>query len=294
MSAWTDLGEGALVRQSRVYRMNSGVLLDPDHAVIVDPGVLPSELDEIAALVREVAPAATTIVLTHGHWDHVLGLPWFPDAETLAHDRLAGEVARDRDHVRAEADRFAQAHGESWPAPFAPFRPARSVSGLHFARLDPWRVVLRDAPGHSDSQLTLHVPERRLLFAADMLSDIEIPELNQPPAVYRATVEALLPLAQGGAIETLVPGHGSIATGRDAVLARLRADLDYLGAIERGAGEALAAGLALEKAQERLRSMDYAGRRSEEYPTEPIHLENVAIAYRAAAGATGAKRAPRA
>ncbi len=279
-AAWTDLGDGILVRQSRAFAMNSVLLLDPEHAVVVDPGVLPSELDDIARVVGETGPAAVTLFFTHGHWDHVLGRPWWPGAKTLAHDRFAEEVRADRDAILREAEGLASKHGERWERGFAPFKPDLAVSGLRFIRLDPWRLVLRDAPGHSASQLTCHLTDLGALIAADMLSDIEPPILEGPCAPYRETLEALLVLAEHGAIETLVPGHGSVAKGREAALARFRTDLDYLGALERGAREAAGRGETLEVAQETLAAMDYTGRRSATYPTGTFHRENIRFAYR--------------
>ncbi len=279
--AWTDLGDGVLVRQSRAYAMNSVVLLDPEHAVIVDPGVLPSELDDLARAVGEVDPAAITLFFTHAHWDHVLGRPWWPGAQTLAHDRFATEVRSERDTIVREAEAVAAAEGEGWAHTFAPFKPDVAVSGLRFIRLDPWRLVLRDAPGHSTSQLTCHVADLGLLIAADMLSDIEPPILDGPCAPYRETLEALRVLAEHGAIETLVPGHGSIAEGREDVLARFQTDLDYLDAIEQGVKEAVARGETLERAQEALAAMDYTGRDSATYPTGTFHQENIRFAYQA-------------
>src|SRR5262245_50220524 len=102
MSSWTDLGGGIRVRQSRAYRMNSTLLLHPEHAVVIDAGVLPSELDELAAATREAGSRAVTLLMTHAHWDHVLGRPWWPGARVVAHDAFAPEVARDLEHIRAE------------------------------------------------------------------------------------------------------------------------------------------------------------------------------------------------
>ena len=284
-AAWTDLGGSIRVRQSEAYRMNSGLMLDPQHAILVDPGVLPSELDDIARAVNTVRPAEITLVLTHAHWDHVLGRAWWPKARVVAHDAFAAELARDRDRIEAEALRLASEHGERWRAAFAPFAPDLAVSGLHFAKFGNWRVVFRDAFGHSESQLSLHLPEPRVLFAADMLSDIEMPMLNGPVAAYRRTLEALRPLVAHGAIETLVPGHGAIAHGTGAVEARLTRDLAYLDALESGTREALAQGLTLEQARERLAAMEYTGKHSSEYPTLEFHLENIRIAYQHAATA---------
>ena len=279
-AAWTDLEADIRVRQSRAFWMNTVVLLDPEHTVIVDPGVLPSELDDLAGVVAAAAPQAVTLFFTHAHWDHVLGRPWWPKARTLAHDRFAAELNRERDAIAREAESLAATHGERWTQAFTPFRPDLAVSGLHFMPVGPWRLAFRDAPGHSDSQITCHLADQRLLIAADMLSDIEPPLLDGPCAPYRETLEALLPLAEHDAIETVVPGHGTPARGREAVLARLRRDLDYLRTIEDGVSAALAHGLPLEAARATLAAMDYTGRRSAAYPTEAMHLENIEFAYR--------------
>jgi len=286
-AAWTDLEGGIRVRQSRAFWMNSVLLLDPEHTVIVDPGVLPSEIDDLAAAVSAEAPEEITLFLTHGHWDHVLGKPWWPRAKILAHDRVAAEVANEREKIEREAEAIAVKHGETWTRGFAPFRPDLPVSGLRFQPLGPWRLVFRDAPGHSNSQLTCHVTDLKLLIAADMLSDIEPPILDGPIPPYRETLETLVPLAEHGAIETLIPGHGAVAHGRDAVLARLHGDLAYLLALENAVAAARARGESIETARGTLAGMDYTGRRSTTYPTDRFHTQNIEFAYR---GLTAARR----
>ena len=279
VSAWTDLGQGIRVRRSVAYAMNSVLLLDSEHTIVVDPGVLPSELDDMKRAVDDAHPAQVTLFLTHAHWDHVLGLPWWPKARIVAHDRFGAEARRGAGRTLEEAKRIAAAHGETWTAGFEPFVPHEPVSGMRFAKLGPWRVVWRDAFGHCDSQLNLHLPESRTLIAADMLSDIEIPWLNRPPAIYRATLDALVPLAEHDAIETLIPGHGAIARDADAVRARIQRDLDYLDALEAGVREAKSRGLTREQAQEKL-----AGMKLEVADAEmmaPVQRENVKLAWEA-------------
>jgi len=276
-AAWTDLGGGIRVRQSVAYAMNSVLLLHPEHAILVDPGVLPSELDEMKRVVDDVRPAQVTLFLTHAHWDHVLGRPWWPKARIVAHDRFGAEARRGRGHTLAEAERIAAAHSERWSAGFEPFVPHEPVSGMRFAKMGPWRVVWRDAFGHCDSQLNLHLPEARTLVAGDMLSDIEIPWLNRPPAAYRATLDALAPLAEHGAIETLIPGHGSIARGAEAVRARIRRDLDYLDALEAGVAAVKRERLSLAQAQEKLGAVNVQVSDAEMMAS--VQRENVKLAW---------------
>jgi len=283
-AVWTDVATGVRVRQSRAFMMNSAVLADREHTIVIDPGVLPSELDDIAASVTTLAPQRVTVFVTHGHWDHVLGPAWFPNAEILAHDRVAAEVKAEQARVLAEATKTATEHGESWTRGFTPFRTGYAVSGLHYTRRGPWHLVFRDAPGHSDSQLTLHVPDRKLLFAADMLSDVEIPMLDRPPDVYRGTLEGLRPLADNGAIETLVPGHGSIARGAGACLRRLREDLAYLDQLEQRTADCVRARRSLDDTLAELDGMEYRGKHDGPFPMRDVHRENVRIGWTATRG----------
>jgi glyoxylase-like metal-dependent hydrolase (beta-lactamase superfamily II) len=288
--AWTDLGAGIHVRHSVAYRMTSVVLLDPAHTVVVDPGVLPSEIADVARVAAGASPAATSLILTHPHWDHVLGRAWFPGARTIAHAGFAVAVARDAAGIATAAAALAARHGERWKPAFAPLWPDEPVSGVRFLKPGPWRLVLREAPGHCDQQLTVHLPDTRTLIAADMLSDVEIPGLSGPPARYRATLEELLPLAEHGAIETLIPGHGAIARGREAVLARFRHDLDYLAALTAGVARCVAGGATLAATIERLAALEYTGKSGEPWPRADVHRENVGHAWTAATRPAGRGR----
>ena len=100
MSTWTDLGDGVRIRRSRVFAMNSVLLRSGRHAVLVDPGVLPSDLDDLAVAARD---AEVVLVFTHAHWDHVLGRSRWPEARTVGHARLAEELRRDGPAILADA-----------------------------------------------------------------------------------------------------------------------------------------------------------------------------------------------
>jgi len=284
--SWSELADGIRVRQSTQYWMNSVLLAGAGHAVLVDPGVLPGELDDLAAAVLGTGATHVTLVFTHGHWDHVLGRPWWPHAATVGHAGLGAELARDRDAILKEAVDHAAGAGETWRRGFEPFEPGTPVRGETRLDLGPFALVAREAPGHCDTQITLHLPERRLLFAGDMLSDLEIPWLDRETGAYRGTLASLLSLAEDGAVETLVPGHGAVARGRAAVLGRLRRDLRYLDELDAGVRAARAAGLGLDETQARLAGMDYTGKGAA-YPMDEVHRGNVRIAWERAGEATG-------
>jgi glyoxylase-like metal-dependent hydrolase (beta-lactamase superfamily II) len=117
-----------------------------------------------------------------------------------------------------------------------------------------------------------------VLIAADMLSDVEIPMLEVPAPVYRATLAALEPLFSGGAVETLIPGHGTVARGAAAARERFDRDVRYLETLEREVGAARRAGMSLAETQRRLAGMKDVERHPE-HPMRETHEENITLTY---------------
>lgn len=285
MGAWTELAPGLLVRQSRAYRMNSAVLVRDGHALVFDPGVLPTEMEDIAARVAAAVPRfeRVTVAFTHPHWDHVLGRDYFPASGTLAHVGFADELERDAAKIDAEARAWIEGAGEAWPRPFRAFVPATTMRGTARAEIGPIALVSHEAPGHCATQVAFHLPDDGVLVAGDTLSDIEIPWLDGPPWVYRRSLTALHWVFEQEDIRFLVPGHGSVALGRLEGYRRVRRDLDYLVVLEQRAADARGRGCSLDETQAELARMDYLGKDAE-YAMNDVHRENVRFAWEAAAG----------
>ena len=282
---WTDLGGGVRVRRSRAYAMNSVLLLDPAHAVLVDPGVLPSELDDLAAAVRDAGAA-------RGH-ARLHPLPLGPRARpavvarrrppspTPASPPAAG--ARGGGHRRRRRRLHAARSASPGARGFAPFVPDVAAQGETERGARP--VAARAARRSRPLRRPRHACTCRrggLLVAGDLLSDLEIPWLDREPAVYRRTIEGIAALVEAGEVETLVPGHGAIARGAGAVRARVRRDLRYLEALEEGVREARAAGLTLEQALARLAAIA-PGDCGDDFPMADVHRGNVRLAWEGAA-----------
>jgi glyoxylase-like metal-dependent hydrolase (beta-lactamase superfamily II) len=147
------------------------------------------------------------------------------------------------------------------------------------------------APGHQDTHLALWLPEQGILAAGDLLSDIEIPWLDSPPWVYRASLKTLHWLFEQEDVRVLVPGHGPLAHGRAAGYRRLLRDMDYLLHLEEGVRRAIAAGHDLEQARAELARMEYVGKDATGTESmNDVHAENVRFAYEALADSTAPGR----
>jgi len=287
VSAWTDVADGIRVRTSRLYAMNSLVVFTDGHALVVDPGVLPSEIDDIAAVVRQKVPRfeRVSLALTHPHWDHVLGLPWFPGATTFAHAGFADELEREAADVGRKAAEALAERGESLPHPFRAFVPTLSARGTVRVELGPVEVVTYDTPGHDGCHLAFWLPQHGVLAAGDLLSDIEIPWLDGPPWVYRASLKALHWLFEQEDVRVLVPGHGPLAHGRTNGYRRLLRDMNYLIRLEEQVRFAWDRGLSLAETQGELAAMDYTGKNggNDGIEMNDVHARNVGHAWTALA-----------
>ena len=287
MSAWSEVTAGVRVRTSRCYAMNSLVAEAEGQALVVDAGVLPSELDDVAAAVHAITPRfdRVSLAFTHPHWDHVLGAPWFPGATTFAHAGFGDELEREFEHVTRRATEGLAAKGEALPHPFRAFRPSLSARGTTRVELGPFEVVTYDTPGHSGCHLALWLPAQGVLVAGDLLSDIEIPWLDGPPWVYRASLKSLHWLFEQEDVRVLVPGHGPVAHGRTNGYRRLLRDMDYLVHLEERVGAAWKRGISLAETRVELARMDYLGKdaANDEIAMNDVHAKNVSFAYAALA-----------
>ncbi|MHB8506087.1 MAG: MBL fold metallo-hydrolase [Acidimicrobiales bacterium] len=214
-----EVAPGVLVATSRRYATTSTVVVLGGHVLTVDPAWDP---DELAALAAE-APRPHAGVATHAHHDHLLWHPALGDAPRYASAatvRLAAERRPDLLAALAFPPDLAALVGAVTPAAPGPL---------------PWdgpEVELVEHAGHVPGHVAVWVPSKDLLLAGDMLSDVEIPLLEEGPDPVTAYAEALDRLAPYVARAGLaVPGHGSPT---DAPLERLDADRRYLDSLVAG------------------------------------------------------------
>jgi glyoxylase-like metal-dependent hydrolase (beta-lactamase superfamily II) len=202
---FAEVAPGILVRTSRNDVTTSTVVVGPDHTcLLIDPAWDPDELEAIAAELATRSLRATVGLSTHFHHDHVLWHTAFGDVPRWA---SAATVAM----VDQPDLRVLDAAALPWDGPAA-------------------EVIGHDA--HAVGHLAVWIPERGVLVAGDMLSDVELPlpdDEDDGLARYQEGLEALAPYASRA--EVLVPGHGTVTT---EPMARLDADRRYLDAVRSG------------------------------------------------------------
>ena len=281
MAAWSELAPGVRVRQSAAYRMNSVAVAGEGGTLLVDPGVFPAELDDISARIDPAHEVA--LVFTHSHWDHILGRLVWPKAPFTAHRRFHEELEQHLDHVREVLREFADEYYVRWPGEVAVWTPDVRAGEEHEWTWRGRRFITRHAPGHAPDQMVLLLPGDRILIAADMLSDLEIPILDGTCGEYLETLERIEAMGRHGEVETLVAGHGAVAHGWAEVESRIARDRAYLEELHRRVVAARSRRRPVEELVEECATMDYMGKDGWP-PMRKVHEKNVRRAYKALVG----------
>lgn len=256
-----------VVRPSRFLRYNAGAFVSGGEACLVDPGIAPDEIDALAEGLE--GAAVRWIVLTHADWDHVLGPERLPPAPVVAHERYAASL--DPVGIRAALAQLEEHAGITRERPFEPPVPELTFATATTLSVGELELRLEHAPGHTADMLTVYEPETATLWAADCLSDAEIPLVVHDLGAYEETLARLAKLE----IAALVPGHGTPTDEPGEIARRLDEDRGYLAELRSSVQESVDAGRNLDEAVEAARSVSL--RRSPD--DETVHRLNTEKVY---------------
>jgi glyoxylase-like metal-dependent hydrolase (beta-lactamase superfamily II) len=239
-----QVADGVLVHQSEFVQSNAVVVQGRDGVLLIDPGILDSELACLADDLRELGQPVVAGFSTHPHWDHLLWHARLGAAPRYGTGRCAATI-------RVElSDPGWKARTAEWIPPDIAERVPLDLFGLitglpaDTARI-PWdgpEVRIIEHQAHAPGHAALLIEERGVLVAGDMLSDVLIPMLVSPAAEhddspsdpadpiedYLTALRLLASVADD--VGVLIPGHGSIGAA-DQVRARIDQDRAYVHAL---------------------------------------------------------------
>ena len=247
---------------SRAMSYNSGVFIHDGQALLVDPGLFPDEVDRIRAYIYAQAAAPTRIVLTHSHWDHVLGPEYFPGVPVIQQQESVAVLAEFGARIERQVTEWERQSNVQRDMPFLMPEPDETFTDRLELALGDKTIELLHAPGHAPEQLVIYDRAEATLWAADMLSDIEIPFVMHSLRAYHLTLDRLALLD----IDVLVPGHGRPASSRADVRARFDGDVAYLAELQHRVEAALAAGQSAAETVAACAGMSYSNRDQNEGP----------------------------
>lgn len=215
---------------------NAGFVIGDDGVLVVDAFF---NLDSARTLVGEIHRLTRKpiryLVNTHYHLDHTGGDPVLRDAGAIviAHRNVRGWVRTENIHLLG--DRITpelKARIEALPLPDVTTGKDLTVW------LGSRKIVVRTVLGHTGGDLTVYVPDARVLFTGDLLWRKVAPNLIDGSVKEWSATDADFAAMPRAAQISYVPGHGDVASVADVQDFRA-----YLLDLERLVDEARAAGL---------------------------------------------------
>ena len=232
---WMVQGLSALGSSAnRNFISNAGFVVTSAGVVVIDALGSPALARELRAEIARVTPLPVThVIVTHYHADHIYGLQVFKDAGAVV---VAHRQALLYLHSDAAQQRLVASREELFPWVDEATRlvPADQwVDGPTSLRVGDTVLELRPVgPSHTPEDLAVWLPQRRVLFAGDLVFRGRIPFVGQADSAHWIqALDALL----GFDARVVIPGHGPAS---DQVRADLELTRDYLQHLRRTMGEA--------------------------------------------------------
>jgi glyoxylase-like metal-dependent hydrolase (beta-lactamase superfamily II) len=219
---------------NRNFISNAGFVVTPQGVLVVDALGSPVLAQELLAEIRRITPAPVRyVVVTHFHADHIYGLQAFKAAGAIIIAQRDGLLYLNSDaaQLRLKSSREAIAPAvDEHTRLVAADRWIDGPTTLQLGGVD--FLLLPAGPAHTPEDLMVWVPQRRLLFAGDLVFRGRIPFVGQADSGrWIAALDTLLSFDAN----IIVPGHGPISASARADLELTR---DYLVYLRQTMGEA--------------------------------------------------------
>lgn len=221
------------VFQSSIFQMNSTVITTNDLILVVDPGYLPQEVDDIRNYVNRIKENRSIyLFFTHSDFDHIVGAGAFPEAKTIASRKFTVSAMKKKqleDIKRFDDDLYIN---RPYRIDYPNIDFIIEGSGEQLIIGDTV-ITFYDAFGHTDDGLMAVVEPVKLLISGDYLSDIEFPFIYHSYQEYEKTLNTFkTALLQQGSL-VLIPGHGNVADELDEIKKRIEDAEEYIKLVQR-------------------------------------------------------------
>jgi glyoxylase-like metal-dependent hydrolase (beta-lactamase superfamily II) len=212
---WERLGSGVFRVRLPFLDVTVGLVCGRTGVLLVDTGTTLTEAGAIGRDVYDLVSAHVThIVLTHNHFDHILGSAAFSSAKVYCAPEVAATISDDTQHLRVDAICHGADAGDVDRAIAGLRIPEHPVGDAVLDLGDRTVSVTHPGRGHTDHDLIVVVGDAdgTVVFCGDLIEESGDPVIDTDSNVadWPATLDGVL--AAGGRDARYVPGHGAVVS----------------------------------------------------------------------------------
>jgi glyoxylase-like metal-dependent hydrolase (beta-lactamase superfamily II) len=209
---WERLADGVFRCRLPFLDVTVGLVRGRDGVALIDSGTTLTEARGIDRDVRTMSGREVGhIILTHHHFDHILGASAFGGAEIYCAPEVAATMTAGTDHLRADAQRYGVDADEVDRAIAALREPGHQVRSAVIDLGDLTVSISHPGRGHTDHDLIAVVTgsDTPVVFCGDLVEESADPsvDVDSDPAAWPATLDHVI--EAGGENALFVPGHGA-------------------------------------------------------------------------------------
>jgi glyoxylase-like metal-dependent hydrolase (beta-lactamase superfamily II) len=227
---------------------NSGFVVTPEGVLVFDSDIRNNDVPAIRKVTNQ---KVVYLFASHASGDHSTG-GWYFREDKPVYIGTRDQIRAYYQHELKEfADRKAQGAANYKGAELAPpsmgFDNNLTVlfGGLTFQ-------AKAEGYGHTSGDLTMYIPQRRVMFMGDLLNNEIHPGQAEAAGVFFANIQGTIDIlnniiGRNLPVDTYVPGHGPVHVGRGA--ADLIDQRDYFVLMRDEVAKMVMAGRSLEQIQ---------------------------------------------
>jgi len=213
---WEQLGDGIHRCRLPFLDVTIGLVHGATGTLLIDTGTTLTEAALVKADVADIADGEVSdIMLTHNHFDHILGSSAFEGATVYCAPDVAATIANRSEHLRAEAVRYGADPAEVANAVSALRTPENPVSRADVDLGGVTVAISHPGPGHTRHDLIVVVDaEAPVVFCGDLVEESGDPAFDRDSDLqaWPSTLDRVLDA--GGPEAMFVPGHGAVVDSR--------------------------------------------------------------------------------
>ncbi|MGX9791750.1 MBL fold metallo-hydrolase [Mycobacterium sp. MMS18-G62] len=209
---WEPLGDGIFRSRLPFLDVTVGAVCGDAGVLLIDTGATLTDAEAIARDVRDMTGRRVShILLTHNHFDHVLGSSVF-QAPIYCAPQVAETITGRTDHLRADALRHGADSGEVDRTIAALRTPEHRVLSAVIDVGGRTVSISHPGRGHTDHDLIAVVADSdpTVVFCGDLVEESGDPciEADSDLQAWPATLDRVVEAAGENAV--FVPGHGAV------------------------------------------------------------------------------------